>query len=161
MSSDLFVDSSLSKEAKYLALLPQIYALTNGEKDVIANLGNVCSALKYGMSFFWVGFYLLRQDELVLGPFQGTPACTRIPLGKGVCGQCARQQILINVPDVDAFPGHIACSQMSKSEIVLPVFTRQNELSMVLDIDSDLPACFDKTDEFYLQQLTAHISTWL
>ena len=140
------------KESRYEMLLPQLEALITGEKDVIANLANLMAALKSGMNFFWAGCYFVKGEELVLGPFQGTVACTRIAFGKGVCGTCWKEKRPILVPDVDAFPGHIACSSASRSEIVLPVF-REEKVAMVLDIDSDRLADFDETDLFYLQKV--------
>ena len=142
-----------TKEEKYLSLLPQIKALLEGEPDLIANLANITSALKYGMDFFWVGFYFVKNDELVLGPFQGTIACTRIKNGRGVCGTCMQKQETIIVEDVDTFPGHIACSSLSKSEIVLPVFNSKKQLVAVLDVDDDKYATFDTTDKKHLETL--------
>ncbi|MDP2386550.1 MAG: GAF domain-containing protein [Bacteroidota bacterium] len=142
-----------TKEEKYLSLLPQIKALLEGEQDLIANLANLTSAIKYGMDFFWVGFYFVKNGELVLGPFQGTIACTRIKNGRGVCGSCMQKQETIIVEDVDAFPGHIACSSLSKSEIVLPVFNSKNELVAVLDVDDDKYATFDTIDKQHLEAL--------
>lgn len=152
MAEDLQIING-SKEEKYLSLLPQIKGLVEGESDVIANMANVCAALKYGFNFFWVGFYLIKDDQLVLAPFQGPVACTRIPLGKGVCGTSWKNKEVIIVDDVDVFPGHIACSSLSKSEIVLPIFNSKNEIIGVFDIDSDELATFDKTDEFYLNKI--------
>lgn len=151
-----------SKTERYESLLPQIKALVEGEPDLIANLSNIMSALKFGMDFFWVGIYFVRsaagKEELVLGPFQGPVACTRIAFGKGVCGSAWQQKQTIVVEDVDAFPGHIACSSLSRSEIVLPAFDRQGNVTMVLDADSDRPAAFDTTDQLYLEQVMAIIS---
>lgn len=141
-----------NKEEKYRLLLPQIAALIDGETDVTANLANVCAALKETFGFFWVGFYLVKNDELVLGPFQGSIACTRIQKGKGVCGASWQKAESILVPDVDAFPGHIACSSLSKSEIVVPLI-KEGIVLGVLDVDSDVYNDFNSTDEFYLQQL--------
>lgn len=140
------------KKEKYESLIPQIRALLTGEDDPIANMANVCAALKYGMNFFWVGFYLVKNNQLVLGPFQGPVACTRIHKGKGVCGTAWQTNNVIIVEDVDKFPGHIACSSLSKSEIVLPVYDK-DQIAGVLDIDSDAYASFDKTDELYLKQI--------
>jgi len=123
-----------------------------GEPDLIANLANVCAALKEQFNWFWVGFYLVKDDELVLGPFQGPVACTRIGLGRGVCGAAWEQEKTLIVPDVDAFPGHIACSSLSKSEIVLPVFS-DGKVVGVLDVDSSELAEFNETDVTYLQQI--------
>jgi GAF domain-containing protein len=145
--------SGATKEEKYLSLVPQIKALVEGETDLIANLANITAALKYGMDFFWVGFYLVKNDELVLGPFQGTVACTRIKNGKGVCGTSMQKKETIIVDDVDTFPGHIACSSASKSEIVVPIFNTKNELVAVLDVDDDKYATFDKTDQLHLEEI--------
>lgn len=141
-----------SKEEKYQALIPQIKALISGEDDEIANLANVAAALKQSFGFFWVGFYLVKQNELVLGPFQGPIACTRIQLGRGVCGTAWQNKTTIIVPNVDEFPGHIACSSDSKSEIVLPLI-KNNEVIGVLDVDSNLLNDFDHIDEHYLTQI--------
>lgn len=151
--SESIAISGETKEEKYLSLLPQIKALLEGESDLIANLANITSALKYGMDFFWVGFYFVKNDELVLGPFQGTAACTRIKKGRGVCGTCMEKQETIIVEDVDAFPGHIACSSLSKSEIVLPVFNSKGDLVAVLDVDDDKYATFNVTDKQHLETL--------
>ena len=151
MSHQLFLNNG-TKAERYESLLPQIAALTEGENDLIANLANICAALKETFDFFWAGFYLVKQDELVLGPFQGTIACTRIRKGKGVCGSAWEQKSSILVPDVDLFPGHIACSSLSRSEIVVPLL-HNNEVWGVLDIDSDKPNSFDEIDKHYLEQL--------
>jgi L-methionine (R)-S-oxide reductase len=159
MSQELHITAT-SKEEKYRELLPQIKSLVEGETDMIANMANICSALKYSMNFFWVGFYLIKNNampdgrqELVLGPFQGTIACTRIQKGKGVCGKSWELNDVIIVEDVDQFPGHIACSSLSKSEIVLPVYNSNKEIIGVLDVDSDEYSSFDRTDEFWLKQI--------
>lgn len=152
MSDDLKLTAN-TKEGKYQELLPQIKALVDGEKDLVANMANICAALKYGMDFFWVGFYLVKDGQLVLGPFQGPIACTRINLGKGVCGTSWQKKESIIVDDVDAFPGHIACSSLSKSEIVLPLFNGQKNVVGVFDVDSDALRSFDKTDELYLNKI--------
>lgn len=149
--------SSNSKEVKYAELLPQIHALLTGENNQIANLSNVSSALKTAFDFFWVGFYLVdSENELVLGPFQGPIACTRIRKGKGVCGTSWAEEKTILVPNVEEFPGHIACSSASKSEIVVPLI-KNNKVVAVLDVDSDELNDFDQIDEKYLTQLC----TWL
>lgn len=145
--------SGITKKEKYESLLPQIKALIEGERDFIANLSNIMSALKFGMNFFWVGVYFVKETELVLGPFQGPVACTRIALGKGVCGTAWKEKRTIVVEDVDQFPGHIACSSFSKSEIVLPAFDKNGNVTLVLDIDSDQLATFDQTDCIYLEQI--------
>ena len=157
MAEDLQI-IGITKEEKYISLLPQIEGLINDEKDAIANMANICAALKYGFDFFWVGFYLVKDSQLVLGPFQGPVACTRINLGKGVCGTAWKNNEVIIVDDVDAFPGHIACSSLSKSEIVLPFYNADKEIVGVLDIDSDTYATFDKTDEKYLRLILNLIS---
>lgn len=148
-----FVITASSKEEKYKELVPQVKALIGEEKDLTANLANVCAALKYGMGFFWVGFYLVKENQLVLGPFQGPVACTRINKGKGVCGTSWDKKQIIIVEDVEKFPGHIACSSLSRSEIVLPVLNKEGEVVAVLDVDSDELNAFDKLDEKYLQQI--------
>ena len=153
MAEDLKIISA-SKETQYQSIIPQIEALLSGETDLIANLANVSAALKEQFNFFWVGFYLVKDDELVLGPFQGPVACTRIALGKGVCGSAWQQKKTLIVPDVDVFPGHIACSSASKSEIVIPII-RQGEVVAVLDVDSDELDQFDSVDEKYLTEITA------
>jgi GAF domain-containing protein len=151
MAEQLIITGT-SKEDKYKELLPQLEALVSSESDLIANLANISAALHESMKFFWVGFYLVKGDELVLGPFQGPIACTRIQMGKGVCGTVWLEKKVLIVPDVNEFPGHIACSTGSKSEIVLPAF-KNNEVVMVLDVDSDQLNDFDKVDEQYLGQL--------
>jgi GAF domain-containing protein len=152
MAEDLHIQGA-TKEEKYRSLLPQIKALMEGETDRIANMANICAALKYGLNFFWVGFYLVKDEQLVLGPFQGPVACTRINLGKGVCGAAWKNKETIIVDDVDQFPGHIACSSLSKSEIVIPIFNHQKQVMGVLDVDSDIYATFDQVDELYLTQI--------
>lgn len=134
-----------AKNDQYRSLIPQISALISGETDEIANMANVCAALKEQFNFFWVGFYLVKNDELVLGPFQGPVACSRIQKGKGVCGSSWKQEEILIVPDVDAFPGHIACSAASKSEIVIPMI-RNGLVIGVLDVDSDELNSFDQSD---------------
>jgi L-methionine (R)-S-oxide reductase len=152
MAEQLVIDTHATKAEKYKQLLPQVDALLTGESDIVANLANVAAALKQTMNFFWVGFYIVRNGELVLGPFQGPIACTRIALGKGVCGTAWKEKRTIIVPNVDEFPGHIACNSDSKSEIVLPVF-HDGDVTAVLDVDSDQLNDFDVTDEKYLSQL--------
>jgi L-methionine (R)-S-oxide reductase len=152
MAEDVIISGS-TKEEKYKSLVAQVHALVEGEPDLTANLANICSVIKYGMDFFWVGFYLVKKDVLVLGPFQGTVACTRIAFGKGVCGTSWKNREIIIVEDVDKFPGHIACSSLSKSEIVLPVFNSQQEVIAILDIDDDKYATFDHTDKKYLSSI--------
>jgi L-methionine (R)-S-oxide reductase len=150
-----------SKAERYESLIPQIKALTDGETNLIANLANISAALKQAFGFFWVGFYLSQDNMLVLGPFQGTVACTRIPYNKGVCGACYTRRETIVVPDVEQFPGHIACSSASRSEIVLPAFDDDGNIPLVLDIDSDQLDDFDDTDAKYLQILMRHIEELL
>ena len=152
MAEQLMIAASTDKAGRYKTLIPQIESLVIGEEDMIANLSNVAAALKQTMNFFWVGFYFVKQNELVLGPFQGPIACTRIALGKGVCGTSWLEKKVIIVPNVDKFPGHIACSSDSKSEIVLPAF-KNGEVSLILDVDSDALNDFDKIDELHLQQI--------
>jgi len=152
MAEDLHIVATTDKAEQYQSLIPQIEALLSGEPDLIANLANVCAALKEQFKWFWVGFYLVKDDELVLGPFQGPVACTRIAMGKGVCGAAWQQQKTLVVPDVEAFPGHIACSSLSRSEIVVPVFSGENVVA-VLDVDSEELDQFDETDAQYLEQL--------
>ena len=158
MAEDILISKSASKEERYKELLPQIDALIGYEEDLIANLSNVAAALKYGMDFFWVGFYFAKQGELVLGPFQGPVACTRIPFSKGVCGACYTERKTIVVEDVDLFPGHIACSSLSKSEIVVPIF-KGDEVVMILDVDSEELATFDETDRLFLEKLALSVSS--
>jgi GAF domain-containing protein len=152
MAEDLKIDSSIDKATQYQSLIPQIEGLLQGETDIVANLGNICAALKEQFKWFWVGFYLVKNNELVLGPFQGPVACTRIAKGKGVCGSAWLKGETLIVPDVDSFPGHIACSSLSRSEIVLPIFSN-NEVIGVLDVDSELLNQFDGIDAKYLQQI--------
>lgn len=145
-----------SKTVQYESLVPQIKGLLEGETDLVANLANVAASLKEQFGWFWVGFYLVKDNELVLGPFQGPVACTRIRKGRGVCGSSWEQQKTLIVPDVEKFPGHIACSSLSKSEIVVPVI-RNNEVLGVLDVDSDQYDQFDSIDQQYLEQIVSLI----
>ena len=150
----------INKEEKYQHFLPDWELLISGETDEIAVLANTCAALREAFGFFWIGFYLVKDGQLVLGPFQGDVACYRIRKGRGVCGTAwaeARTQV---VPDVEQFPGHIACSSLSKSEIVVPIF-RGDEVVGVLDIDSDQLATFDETDRIYLEQMIETLSKQL
>ena len=149
MAEDLLIVKG-SKEEQYANLLPQIESLLFGENDLVANLANVAAALKEQFDFFWVGFYLVKNDELVLGPFQGPVACTRIKKGRGVCGTSWNLGESLIVPDVEQFPGHIACSSLSKSEIVLPL-KKNGQVVGILDVDSEKLNHFDETDEYYLQ----------
>lgn len=153
MAEDLTLLKEATKEEKYQSLIPQIEGLMYGESNLVANLANISAALKEGMGFFWVGFYLVDStEELVLGPFQGPVACTRIRIGKGVCGASWEKAEVLIVPNVDEFPGHIACASASKSEIVLPLM-KDGQIIAILDVDSDKLNDFDKTDEKYLQQV--------
>lgn len=146
-----------SKEEQYLSLLPQLKALQQGETDLIANLANITAALKQQFGWLWVGFYLVRGEELVLGPFQGPVACTRIAKGRGVCGKAWENKAALVVPDVLKFPGHIACSSLSRSEIVVPII-RDGKVAAVLDADSESTGRFDGVDEKYLTALTSEIA---
>ena len=152
MAEDLNITTSTDKAEQYQSLIPQIEALLYGEPDLVANLANICAALKEQFKWFWVGFYLVKNDELVLGPFQGPVACTRIGLGKGVCGAAWLQQKTLVVADVEQFPGHIACSSLSKSEIVIPLF-KNDKVVAVLDVDSEELDQFDETDAHYLEAI--------
>jgi L-methionine (R)-S-oxide reductase len=152
MSENLVISVSTEKKDRYEVLLPQVASLVEGEKDVIANLSNIAAALRQTMGFFWVGFYLVKDKQLVLGPFQGPIACTRIAFGKGVCGTSWKEGRTILVPDVEEFPGHIACSSDSKSEVVLPAF-KGEDVALVLDVDSDKLNAFDETDVLYLERV--------
>ncbi len=153
MSEDLRIPASnLSRHQRYQELIPQVQALVVGESDLIANLANIAAALHETFRFLWVGFYLVQQDTLVLGPFQGPVACTRIAKGKGVCGTAWMEKRNILVPDVEQFPGHIACSSLSRSEIVLPAF-RDGEVFLVLDVDSEELNHFSEEDEKGLQEI--------
>jgi len=156
MAEDLTIIKG-DKTEQYKSLIPQIKGLLDGETDLVANLANLAAALKEQFGWLWVGFYIVKsfdgaQDELVVGPFQGPVACTRIKKGKGVCGTSWAEAKTIIVPDVEKFPGHIACSSLSKSEIVVPII-RNNEVVAVLDVDSEEPARFDLTDQQYLEEI--------
>lgn len=153
MAEELIIDKNASKTDLYESLYPQIQALVSGENDFIANMANIAAALKEVFNFLWVGFYIVKNDELVLGPFQGPIACTRISLGKGVCGTSWKESETIIVPDVEQFPGHIACSSASKSEIVIPIF-HEDKVIAVLDVDSEHLNHFDEIDEKYLTKIT-------
>ncbi|MDR2913668.1 MAG: GAF domain-containing protein [Tannerella sp.] len=152
MAENLYIPATDNKEEKYKTLLPQIEALIGNEKDLIANLANTAGALHQTFGFFWVGFYLVKEGELVLAPFQGPVACTRIKRGKGVCGAAWEAANTIMVPDVEQFPGHIACNPDSKSEIVVPLISKGTVFG-VLDIDSDRLNDFDETDKLYLKKI--------
>ena len=159
MADDLNIIAG-TKTQQYESLIPQIRALLEGDDDLVANLANVVAALKEQFDWLWVGFYLVKPSledfELVLGPFQGPVACTRIKKGRGVCGTCWQQAKALIVADVEKFPGHIACSSLSRSEIVIPII-HNGEVAAVLDVDSGDLDHFDKTDELYLQQIVGLI----
>lgn len=160
MAENLIISQATDKASRYQTLVPQIELLISGEPDVVANLSNIAAALKQTMNFFWVGFYIVKNNELVLGPFQGPIACTRIGIGRGVCGTSWKEKRTIVVPNVDEFPGHIACSSDSKSEIVLPGF-KHGEVALVLDVDSDKLNDFDETDTRYLEQIMGMIERFI
>ncbi len=145
------------KEERYRLLVSQVEALVKGERDVIAVMANIAAAVHETMGFFWTGFYRVSGEELILGPFQGPVACMHIPFGKGVCGTAWKERATIVVPDVEQFPGHIACSSLSRSEIVVPVFSQAGEVTAVLDIDSKELSTFDETDQKYLETICALI----
>ena len=155
MAEDLLIISG-NKETQYSNLLPQIKGLLEGEQDLVANLANIAAALKEQFGWLWIGFYLVKKDELVLGPFQGPVACTRIKKGRGVCGKCWEDKTTLIVADVEKFPGHIACSSLSRSEIVIPVL-KNNEVVAVLDADSESLNHFDETDKKYLEEIVGMI----
>lgn len=152
MVEEIIIPEGTTKAEKYIALIPQIEALVASETDITANIANTVAALKEVFGFFWIGFYVVKADQLVLAPFQGPIACTRINFGKGVCGTAWKEAQTIVVPDVDQFPGHIACSSFSKSEIVIPVI-KNGEVVAVLDVDSDKYDNFDAVDEQFLSQI--------
>ena len=156
MAEDLTIVKG-DKLAQYQSLIPQIKSLLEGETDLIANMANVCAALKEQFGWFWVGFYLVKQNELVLGPFQGPVACTRIQKGRGVCGTSWAQEKTLIVPNVEEFPGHIACSNLSKSEIVIPI-TKNGEVIGVFDVDSEFLNQFDEVDQKGLEEIMALIN---
>ena len=159
MAESIFIPERATKKEKYESILPQIESLISSETDSYANLANVAAVLKEAFDFFWVGFYLVRENNLVLGPFQGPLACTRIGFGKGVCGTAWKEEKTQLVPDVEAFPGHIACSSASRSEIVAPGF-KEGKVWIVLDVDSDQLNDFDSEDEFYLEKLMNLVSKY-
>ncbi len=155
MAEDLTISAGTKKE-QYESLIPQIQGLLHGEKDGIANLANVCAALKEQFGWLWIGFYLVKEEEMVLGPFQGPVACTRIQKGRGVCGGSWAQRKTLIVPDVDKFPGHISCSSLSRSEIVVPLI-KEDSVIGILDVDSGDLNTFDITDQEYLEKIIALI----
>ncbi len=156
MAEELILKAG-TREEQYLDLIPQIAALIDGEPDLIANMANICAALKQQFGWLWIGFYLVKQNQLVLGPFQGPIACTRIKKGNGVCGTAWQQMKTIIVQDVEKFPGHITCSSQSKSEIVIPLI-RNGEVVAVLDVDDSVYSAFDKTDELFLSEITSLVT---
>lgn len=153
MAENLYVPQTSDRKKIYDEIAPQIAALVEGETDLVANLANVTAALKEAFGFFWVGFYVRKENQLVLSAFQGSIACTRINFDQGVCGHCYTTRETIIVPDVEAFPGHIVCSSASKSEIVLPIFSKQDEVVMVLDVDSDKLNDFSEIDATGLRKI--------
>ncbi len=155
MAEDLLIAKG-TKTEQYESILSQIRGLVEGETDMVANLGNIAAALKEQFNWWWIGFYLVKEDELVLGPFQGPVACTRIRKGRGVCGTSWEKATTLIVPDVEKFPGHIACSSFSKSEIVVPLF-KEGKVVGVLDADSEHFNFFDHIDQQYLEQIVAMI----
>ena len=161
MSEELFIPANAGKKEKYESLLPQLAALIDGETDLTANLANIAAALKETFGWLWVGFYWVKNNELVLSPFQGPIACTRIKYGKGVCGTAWKEAKSLLVPDVEAFKGHIACSSSSVAEIVVPVFDQQHQVVGVLDVDSERYDVLDETDMFYLEKISRLITTIL
>ncbi|GAB4030718.1 GAF domain-containing protein [Spirosoma gilvum] len=160
MAETLVLPQTTNRQTIYESLLPQIAALVEGETDLVANLANIAAALKEAFGFFWVGFYLKKDDQLVLGPFQGPIACTRIAFNKGVCGAAYTRKETILVPDVEQFPGHIACSSASKSEIVVPVFDLAGNVTMVLDVDSDQLDDFSEADTIGLEKIAQLITSF-
>ncbi|MGE5357145.1 MAG: GAF domain-containing protein [Deltaproteobacteria bacterium] len=153
MAEELLISKSNDKNVIYQELLPQLWELVKSETDVIANMANISAGLHHTFGWLWVGFYLVRGEELVLGPFQGPMACSRISYGKGVCGSAWQKRQSILVPDVEKFPGHIACSGLSVSEIVVPVFDSQSNIIAVLDVDSERYQILDETDIHYLEKI--------
>ncbi|MDD3321502.1 MAG: GAF domain-containing protein [Paludibacter sp.] len=158
MSEELFIPSNVGKSEKYTSLLPQLEALISGEPDLIANLANISAALKETFGWWWVGFYWVKNNELVLGPFQGPIACTRMKSGKGVCGTSWKDEKSIFVPDVEKFPGHISCSSSSVSEIVVPVFDVDRKVIGVLDVDSERFDVLDENDVYFLEKVSEIIT---
>lgn len=158
MSEELFVDVQANKQENYELLLPQLESLIESELDLVANLANISAALKQTFGWWWVGFYWVKNDELVLGPFQGPIACTRIGYGKGVCGTAWKEKQSQLVPDINDFEGHIACSSLSVSEIVIPIFDNKKNVVGVLDVDSEEYDVLDETDVLYLEKISRMIT---
>ena len=161
MAESIAFSRTAAREQIYEELIPQIKALTSGETDIIANLANVAAVLKEGFCFFWVGFYLKKEDQLVLGPFQGPLACTRIDFDKGVCGHAYTTRKTVIVPNVEEFPGHIACSSAAKSEIVVPIFGSDGNVAGVLDVDSDKIADFGEADREGLEAIVEIVERFI
>ncbi len=161
MAEELKLATGIDKTEIYKSLLPQLEALVSGEPDLTANLANLAAALREAFGWWWVGFYLVKQDNLVLGPFQGPIACTRIARGKGVCGTVWAERKSLLVPDVNSFSGHIACSSSSVSEIVVPIFEKQQQVMGVLDVDSERYDVLDETDMLYLEKISRLITKLL
>ena len=161
MAEDLIISPTASKEEQYNLLIPQIKSLIAGEVDITANLANIAAALHQTFGWWWVGFYLVKNEELVLGPFQGPVACTRIRYGRGVCGTAWKKRKSLLVPDVSAFPGHIACNSLSVAEIVVPVFDTQGNVVGVLDVDSEKYDVLDETDMKFLEVISRIITSFL
>lgn len=155
MAETLIIPKTSNRAEIYEAVLPQLQAIVEGENDAVANMANVAAALREAFGFFWVGFYRVHEGQLVLGPFQGPIACTRIAFHRGVCGHAYTTQKTVLVPDVEAFPGHIACSSASRSEIVVPVWNSKNQIIAVLDVDSDVLSDFSELDQTYLEKVCA------
>jgi GAF domain-containing protein len=160
MSEELYISPNAQKEEIYIELIPQIKSLTEGETDTIANLANIAAALQQTFKWWWVGFYLVKNKELILGPFQGPIACTRIKYGRGVCGTAWKEKKSLLVPNVDKFSGHIACSSASVAEIVVPIFDENKNVIAILDIDSEKFDVLDVCDLTYLEQISKTISTF-
>lgn len=154
---EALIITAAAKEEIYKEIIPQIQSITEGEPDLIANMANISAILKEAFNFWWAGFYLVKNSQLVLGPFQGPLACTRIQYGRGVCGTSWKEGSTIIVPDVEQFPGHIACSSLSRSEIVVPVFDRDHQVAAILDIDSKDLNTFDSIDAKYLEQIASFL----
>jgi len=161
MAENLLIPQTTNRKLIYDSLIPQIQAITEGENDLTANLANISAALKEAFNFFWVGFYLKKENQLVVGPFQGPIACSRIDFNRGVCGYCYTTKQVVIVPDVEAFPGHIACSSASKSEIVLPAFDKNGDVFLVLDVDSDKLNDFSEDDSIGLSAIIKLIETFI
>jgi L-methionine (R)-S-oxide reductase len=159
MTEKLVIPKTGKRTEIYESITPQIEAMMAGERDLIANLANLVAAVREAFGFFWVGFYLVKEGELILGPFQGPVACTRIAFNRGVCGHCYQTQKTVIVPNVDLFPGHIACSLSSKSEIVVPVWNQKKELVAVLDVDSNQLNDFSEVDQAGLEKIVSLLSS--